>query len=131
MLDTNTCIHIIKHHPEAIRKKVNRIPVGQIGVSAIVVTELEYGIECSARRTENRQALEAFLNYSVVQDWPADASKDYGRIRASLRKKGTPIGAMDLLIATHSLHIGSILVTDNLREFKRIPGLKLENWVDR
>lgn len=129
MLDTNACIHIIKKQPDSIVRKLKRIRVEQIGISGIVVAELAYGIRQSERRKQNQEAVEEFLSYVLVEDWPAAAAKEYGNIRTHLQNKGMPIGAMDLLIAAHAMYNKSILVTDNLKEFKRIPGLKIENWV--
>lgn len=128
MLDANTCIAIIKRRPAKTMRKLSSVPVGAIGVSAIVLAELRYGVERSARRGENEEALEEFLYYAVALDWPGEAAGIYGKIRAKLAKKGRMIGAMDLLIAAHALHLGSVLVTDNVREFRRVPGLRVENW---
>jgi len=130
MLDTDTCIHIIKRRSPALQEKLERISIGQIAVSSVVVAELAYGIERSARKSHNRQALEEFLSPIVLEDWPTEAAWGYGRIRSHLRRKGTPIGAMDLLIAAHALHAGATLVTGNIREFRRVPRLTVENWIE-
>lgn len=131
MLDTNTCIYIIKHRTPEVRKKLERVPVGDVSVSGIVLAELWYGIEESAQRKRNEEALENFLQYVTALDWPTQATPVYGKIRSHLRRKGTPIGANDLLIAAHALTLGSVLVTDNTAEFRRVPRLKVENWVVR
>lgn len=131
MLDTNTCIHLIKFRPEGMRARLSEVPVGQVALSSIVVTELWYGVAHSQRREQNEAALRDFLDYVIVLDWPKESGPVYGYIRSHLRGKGTPIGAMDLLIAAHALHLNSILVTDNVREFERVPGLRIENWVGR
>ncbi len=131
LLDTNTCIHLIKHHPPEFWRKLSVIPVGQVGLSSCVLAELWYGIEQSARRAENEAALEDFLDYVEVLDWPAQAAPIYGRLRATLKRQGTPIGAMDLMIAAHALVVDATLVTDNLQEFQRVPGLRVENWMGR
>lgn len=128
MLDTNTCIYIIKDQPESVQTRLQQIPVGAVSVSSIVVAELSYGVEQSTKKEHNRAALEEFLRYTLIEDWPAEASEIYGKIRTGLKTGGSTIGAMDLLIAAHTLYTKSILVTDNLREFERVPGLKLENW---
>lgn len=129
MLDTDTCIHIVKHRPTALRDKLENIASGEIAVSGIVVAELAYGIEHSAHKRHNRQALDEFLSHIVLEDWPTEAASEYGKVRSHLRRKGTPIGAMDLLIAAHALHTGATLVTGNIREFQRVPRLKMENWI--
>lgn len=131
MLDTNVCIATIKECPEEVKEKLLKIPVGEIGISSIVVAKLWYGIRLSGMRKHNEVALNEFLEYVIVLDWPEEAAPEYGRIRAQLKKKGTPIGANDLLIAAHALALDAVLVTDNIREFRRIPNLKTENWISR
>ena len=131
MLDTNTCINIIKYHPPKAQKKLATIAVGTVGISSIVLAELWYGVAHSANRDHNEQALGEFLEYVSISDWPQEAAPGYGRIRSQLRKKGTPIGAMDLLIAVHALTLEAILVTDNVTEFRRVSKLKVENWIRR
>ncbi|MGA7874839.1 MAG: type II toxin-antitoxin system VapC family toxin [Desulfoferrobacter sp.] len=131
LLDTNTCIHLIKHRPESFRVKLSSVPVGEIAISSIVSAELWYGVAFSVKRKQNEAALQDFLKYVEVLYWPKEAAPIYGKIRAELRRKGTPIGAMDLLIAAHVKYLNTILVTDNHKEFARVPGLKIENWVDR
>ena len=105
--------------------------VGEVAISSFVLAELWYGVELSEKKEENKTALNNFLQYVTVLDWPDLAGEKYGNIRAHLRQKGTPIGANDLLIAAHALALDAILVSDNTREFLRVPGLKLENWINR
>jgi tRNA(fMet)-specific endonuclease VapC len=131
MLDTNTCIPLIKHHADALYRRMSAIPVEDVTISGIVAAELWYGVALSRKKKENEAALKDFLGYVDVLDWPNEAGPVYGRIRAHLKEKGTPIGAMDLLIATHALFLDAVLVTDNTREFDRVPHLKLENWLGR
>ncbi len=129
MLDTNTCIHLIKYRPELLLARMSKLSMEDVAVSAIVVAELWYGIALSRKKRHNEAALKDFLGYVRVLDWPNDAAPVYGRIRAHLKEKGTPIGAMDLLIATHALFLDAVLVTNNVSEFKRVPGLQIENWL--
>ncbi|RJR55018.1 MAG: type II toxin-antitoxin system VapC family toxin [Desulfobacteraceae bacterium] len=129
MLDTNTCINLIKNHPVSIQKKLSIVPVGEVAISSIVSAELWYGVAFSQKKKENEAALKEFLQYVELVDWPHEAAPLYGQIRAELRRKGKQIGAMDLLIATHALFLEKILVTDNVKEFERVRGLKVENWV--
>jgi tRNA(fMet)-specific endonuclease VapC len=129
MLDTNTCIAIIKHQPETIQARLTDLSVDEVAVSSIVVAELCYGVALSQKKKQNEMALKDFLDYVAVLDWPFDACRVYGRLRADLKKKGTPIGALDLLIASHALRLDAVLVTGNKGEFQRIPGLKIENWL--
>ena len=128
MLDTNTCIAIIKRRPDSIQTRLADLPVDEVAISSIVAAELSYGVALSQKKKQNETALKDFLDYVVVLDWPFDACRIYGRIREDLKKKGTPIGAMDILIAAHALLLDAVLVTDNEREFARIADLKMENW---
>jgi tRNA(fMet)-specific endonuclease VapC len=129
MLDTNTCIAIIKHRPDTIQTRLATLSVEEVGISGIVAAELWYGVAFSQRKKQNETALKDFLDYVTKLDWPFEAGKIYGRIRADLKGKGTPIGAMDLLIAAHALFLEAVLVTGNEREFQRVSNLKIENWL--
>ncbi|MFC1582196.1 type II toxin-antitoxin system VapC family toxin [Planctomycetota bacterium] len=129
LIDTNICIYLIKRKPPEVIQKLKRLHMDTIGISAITVSELEYGIEKSAHTEQNRIALLEFLVPFTILDYDQEASSEYGRIRTALEKKGKPIGAMDLLIAAHAKSKGLILVTNNEKEFKRVEGLQVENWV--
>ena len=129
MLDTNICIYVMKHHPPVVRERLRKIDIGDVSISGIVLAELWYGVSKSQQREKNRAALEDFLNYCVVQDWPHEAALVYGEIRAALEKKGAVIGGNDLFIAAHAKFAGATLVTNNVKEFKRVAGLKVENWI--
>jgi tRNA(fMet)-specific endonuclease VapC len=131
MLDTNICIALIKDRPESLKIRMLDLTRDQLAVSSIVMAELWYGVASSEKTKQNEAALKDFINYVTVLDWPNEAGPSYGNLRASLRKKGIPIGAMDLLIASHALFLKATLVTDNLREFERVQGLKIENWLER
>ncbi len=128
MLDTNTCIYIMKHHPPQVQARLRRIAIGEVGISAIVLAELRFGIRKSRRREDNAAALADFLTYSLVLDWPQEASGVYAEIRDELEGQGTPIGSNDLLIAAHALYLGCTLVTNNVQEFIRVDGLVVDNW---
>ncbi len=128
MLDTNICIYIIKRRPESVLQRFGFFPVGEIGISAITLAELEYGAAKSAQPKQNHGALEQFISPLHVAAFDRQATEVYGRIRAMLEKAGRPIGARDLLIAAHALSLGVRLVTNNEKEFKRVPGLRVENW---
>ena len=129
MLDTNICIRVIKDRHETLCNRLSNVSVGEVGISSIVAAELWYGVAYSQKKKQNEAALSDFLEYVEVMAWPSEAGPVYGRIRAELKKKGSPIGAMDLLIAAHAVCLDVVLVTDNVREFKRIPDLKIENWM--
>jgi tRNA(fMet)-specific endonuclease VapC len=129
MLDTNTCIAIIKRRPDTIKTRLTVLAVEEVGISGIVAAELWYGVAFSQKKKQNETALKDFLDYVTELDWPFEAGEIYGRIRADLKEKGTPIGAMDLLIAAHALFLEAVLVTGNEREFQRVSDLKIENWM--
>lgn len=129
MLDTDICIYLIKQHPPSALERFLSQPVGDIGISSITVAELDYGVSKSRHATKNRAALAQFLTPLAVASFDRNAAAAYGRLRATLEQKGTPIGAMDLLIAAHALSLNLRLVTNNASEFRRVPGLRVENWV--
>ena len=129
MLDTDTCIYIIKRSPFHVRERFKGLHPGDVTISAISYCELQSGVACSSRPTLNQAALTRFLAPLDILDFPAAASAVFGSIRAHLRRKGTPIGNDDLLIAAHALHEGITLITNNEREFRRVPDLRVENWV--
>lgn len=128
MLDTNIVIYIIKRRPIAVLEIFNQ-HAGQICISAITLAELEHGVEKSEQKSRNRQQVEDFISRLEVFEYEKKAAAHYGNIRADLEKKGTIIGVNDLHIAAHARSEGLILVTNNLREFERVDGLRLENWV--
>lgn len=130
LLDTNICIYVIKRRPPQVLARFQRCAVGDIGLSTVTVAELQYGVAKSAFPERNQQALAAFTLPLEILPFDAPAAAAYGPIRATLERQGTSIGAMDLLIAAHAVSLGVILVTNNLREFGRVPGLQVENWVD-
>jgi len=128
MLDTDTCSYIMKRSNDAVLKRLQRGPVIDVCISVITKSELLFGVEVSPRRQQDESALSAFLRYVDVLDFPDAASLHYATIRASLKTRGTMIGANDLFIAAHSRSLGLTLVTNNTREFGRVPKLKIENW---
>lgn len=129
MLDTDTCIFTMKHHPPQVQARLRRLAIGEVGLSAIALAELRFGVQKSQRREENAAALADFLAYCLVLDWPQEAASVYAEIRAELEAKGTPIGSNDLLIAAHARYLGCTLVTNNVDEFERVAELAIENWV--
>ena len=129
LLDTDTCIYIIRQKPPAVIEKFRHLPPLNIGVSSITVAELEYGIAKSRYSKKNRQALEHFLLPLIILTFEAEDARTYGATRQDLQSRGKPIGAMDLLITAQALRQNLILVSNNTREFSRIKNLRLENWV--
>ncbi|MFM8886100.1 MAG: type II toxin-antitoxin system VapC family toxin [Chthoniobacterales bacterium] len=130
LLDTNTCIYLIKRSPEQVMRRFKRLRVGDVGVSAITICELQFGVSNSSQPERNQRALTEFLGPLEALDFPAAAAAVYGEIRAHLQRSGKPIGSYDLLLAAHALHEDLTLVTNNMREFRRVPDLRAENWID-
>ena len=129
MLDTNICIYAIKHRPATVLAALRRHEAAGLGVAAITVAELEFGAAKSGS-ARNQAALQQFLRPLEVADFDRAAASIYGPLRAQLEAAGTPIGPLDTQIAAQALALGVTLVTNNTREFARVPGLLLANWVD-
>ncbi|MDN5874222.1 MAG: type II toxin-antitoxin system VapC family toxin [Sinobacteraceae bacterium] len=129
LLDTDVCIYIINRRPPGVFEHFSGLEPGQVGISSITRAELDFGVAKSGSK-RNRRALDKFLLPLELHDFGAEAARAYGNLRAHLEAQGAPIGAMDTLIAAHALALGHTLVTNNTREFRRVPGLHLENWVD-
>jgi len=129
LLDTNTCIYIIKRSPKHVYQRFQRLHIGDVGISAITYCELQFGVANSLKPVENELALTEFLGPVQILDFPSAAAPIYGSIRKSLQRAGTPIGNYDLLLAAHACHEGLCLVTNNAKKFKRVPNLRIENWI--
>lgn len=129
MLDTNICIHVMKTYPPEIRDRFNDL-AEQLCISSITLGELHYGAEKSARRAENLLAIEHFVARLEVLPFGDKAAAHYGQLRAELERVGTPCGAHDIQIGGHARSEGLIVVTNNIREFVRMPGLRVENWLN-
>jgi len=130
LLDTNICVYLIKKKPPEVLQKFNAYSVGEIGISSITVAELQFGVQKSRYLEQNQRALEQFLIPLTIADFDYQAAIAYGAIRATLEAQGTPIGSLDTLIAAHASSLNVTLVTNNTREFSRVPGLEIVNWVD-
>lgn len=128
MLDTNVCIYVIKSYPMELREKFNRL-AEQLCISSITLGELHYGAEKSARRLQNLQAIEHFTARLEVLPFASKAAAHYGQIRAELERAGTPCGPHDMQIGGHARSEGLVVVTNNMREFSRMPGVRSENWI--
>ncbi len=130
MLDTNIIIYTLKNHPQSVRDKFN-VHRGEFCMSSITLMELIYGLEKSKQSPPKRALAEAFISAVPAIDYGEAAAEHTGDIRAMLEKSGTPIGNFDNLIAGHARSMGMVLITNNTKEFKRVDGLRLENWVMR
>lgn len=131
MLDTNICSYVLRRHPLTVKAHFDQVGPDQLAISTVVLAELLFGAaQHSTKGAEIRQDIDDMARRLEVMPWSAQAAEEYGRLRAFLQRQGTPIGGMDLLIAAHALAENAVLVTNNRREFERVPGLRLENWLD-
>ena len=128
LLDTNHCIFLINGRHPPVARRLARQKTGSVAVSSITTSELWHRVEGSTRKEQNRAALQKFLLPLDIQPYDDDAAQAYGKVRAVLEKNGRGVGSMDLLIAAHALSLEATLVTHNLREFRQVPGLTVEDW---
>ena len=129
MLDTNVCIHIMKNKPLSVMERFRQHESSDVCISSITYAELCHGIDKSRNREQNRLALSVFLAGIQIIPFDARAAIQFGSLCTRLELAGTPIGVMDTLIASHALSVGLTVVTNNTREFSRVPGLPVEDWV--
>ena len=130
MLDTNICIALIRRKPPQVLKHFTAYKVGDIGISWVTLAELEFGAAKSRHAETNQAALDEFVLPLEIANFDREAARVYGQVRAALEKRGTPIGALDMMIGAHALVLGATLVTNNTREFSRIKGLAAVDWLD-
>ena len=128
MLDTDICSYVMKRSNDALLRRLQKVPVGDVCVSVITKSELLYGVEVSPRQQQDETALNAFLSYVEVLEFPDKASSHYAQIRAHLKNSATMIRGNDLFIAAHARSLGLALVTHNTREFGRVPRLAIQDW---
>lgn len=129
LLDTNICIYLIKKHPPEVLARFQQIQLKQLHISTVTLFELYYGIEKNNSQQRNLAALENFITPLTIADFTFDAAIKAAKIRSDLQKQGLPTGAYDIQIAAIALSCNMTLLTNNTREFERVNGLKLENWV--
>ena len=131
MLDTNILVYFANRKPgfEKIARRMSGRSPGEVRSSAITLAELRFGIERGEFRAQNQAALNGLLEFLQVDDFPAGAARDFAEIKTALLSEGKPIGPYDLLIAAHARHIGAVLVSNNEREFRRVPKLSVQNWL--
>ena len=129
MLDTDICIFITRKSEPVLLERIESVPLEQQCISVVTLAELLYGVQVSSRKKANQQAVDLFARHVEVLDWTPGAAGHYAEIRADLRKKGQQVGANDLLIAAHARSLGAVIVTNNVKDFGRVKGLKLENWM--
>ena len=129
LLDTNICIEVIRGRSARVLAHLRDCPAGTVGISSITLAELRYGVSRSNDPPRNLAALARFCAPLHVPPFDEHAAAAYGDLRQSLQAAGTPIGPLDMLIAAHAMALGAIIVTNNVREFARVKGLTVENWV--
>ena len=128
LLDTNVCVDYLNGRYPAVTQAIQKSSPDDLCVSSVAVAELRYGAEKSVHRRRNHARLDVFLAEIPCADFDRNAASVYGRVRAALEKRGALIGPYDLQIAAHALALGLVLISDNTREFRRVRGLKVENW---
>jgi len=129
MLDTDICSYVIRERPLEVFEKFKKVEVNQLCISVVTYAELIYGVEHSSSRKINRPIIDDFVRHLDIITWDEDAAEHYGKMRAFLRAEGNIIGSMDMMIAAHARSQNMILITNNDKHFKRVPKLRLENWV--
>ncbi len=130
LLDTNICIYIAKRKPHGVLTRLERLKPGEVGMSIITYLELIYGAWKSQHREANLLRIQGLEQIIPVLPLDVSTGQHYGRVRADLERKGSPIGAYDMMIAAHALTLGLTLVTNNTWEFRRVPQLIVENWAE-
>ena len=128
LLDSNVCVDYLTGRYPSVTTQIQSVLPEELCLSSIVVAELRYGADKSARSRRNHRLLDVLIDEIPCRDFDSKAASIYGRVRVALERQGQPIGPNDMLIAAHALSLGLVLVSDNVREFKRVRGLSLENW---
>ena len=129
MLDTDTCSYFLKAHPESLKVRIEKAGLEQLAISTVVLAELFFGAARHPRGAEIRSGIDEFSARLSVFPWDKAAAEHYGQIRSRMEQQGTPMGNMDMMIAAHARSLNAVLVTNNVRHFRRVPGLTVENWI--
>ena len=129
MLDTDTCAFVLRRSSDTLLARIQSVPMMQQVMSVVTYAELLYGVQLSSKKKANQAAVDALARHLAVLDWPQDAAGHYAQIRADLKRRGAMIGANDLLIAAHARSLGAIVVTNNTKDFARVKGLAIDNWM--
>lgn len=130
MLDTDTCAFILRKSSPVLLDRIQSVPLQQQSMSVITLAELLYGVQVSSKKKMNREGVDALVRHVNVLAWTNEAAENYAEIRADLKKKGQQMGANDLLIAAHARSVDAVIVTNNVKDFCRVKGLRLENWME-
>jgi tRNA(fMet)-specific endonuclease VapC len=129
MLDTDTCAFLLRRSSAMLLERIQAVPLAQQAISVVTYAELLYGVQVSSKKKANQDAVDALARHLAVLEWSQGAARHYAEIRADFRKKGAMIGANDLMIAAHARSVAAIVVTNNTKDFGRVKGLKVENWM--
>jgi len=129
LLDTDTCAFILRGSSPTLLARIQSVPLAQQAISMVTLAELLYGVQVSTRKKENRAAVDALVLHLMVMEWSRGAAEHYAEIRSDLKKKGQLKGSNDLIIAAHARSLGATVVTNNVKDFRRVKGLKFENWM--
>ena len=130
LLDTDTCAFILRKSSPVLLERIQLVPLQQQSMSVITLAELLYGVQVSSKKKMNREGVDALVRHVNILDWTNEAAEHYAEIRADLKKKGQIIGSNDLLIAAHARSLGATIVTNNVKDFRRVKGLQVENWME-
>lgn len=130
LLDTNVCVDYLTRRYASVVERIQASAPEDLCLSSVVIAELRYGADKSQRNLENHRKIDVLVNELVCVEFDAEAAAAFGRLRWQLEQRGEPIGPYDLMIAAHAVSLDLILVSDNLREFRRVTGLAVENWRD-
>jgi tRNA(fMet)-specific endonuclease VapC len=129
LLDTDTCAFVLRRSSAALLARIQSVPLARQAISVVTYAELLYGVQVSSKKKANQEALDALASHLAVLDWTPTAARHYAEIRADLKKRGTMIGANDLMIAAHARSLAAVVVTNNTKDFGRVKGLQIENWM--
>jgi len=129
MLDTDTCAFILRRTSDTLLARIQEVPLRQQAMSVVTYAELLYGVQLSSKKKGNQDAVDLLSRHLAILDWSSDAAQHYAEIRADLKKKGAMVGANDLMIAAHARSVDATVVTNNTKDFGRVKGLKIENWM--
>jgi tRNA(fMet)-specific endonuclease VapC len=129
LLNTDTCAFVLRRSSAALLERIQSVPLAQQALSVVTYAELLYGVQVSSKKKANQEALDALVRHLAVLDWSPLAARHYAEIRADLKKKGSMIGANDLMIAAHARSLAAVVVTNNTKDFGRVKGLVIENWM--
>jgi tRNA(fMet)-specific endonuclease VapC len=129
MLDTDICAFVLRRSSDVLLQRIQTIPLAQQVISVVSYAELLYGVQLSSKKKANQAAVDALISHLTILEWTPGAAKHYAVIRADLKKQGNMVGANDLMIAAHARSLDAVVVTNNTKDFVRIKGLKVENWM--